>query len=123
MRALLIDTMENKTEVVEVNGLKDYYRLIGCNTIDIVSRGIKGKCYDIICDDEGTFKDDPRISAIDDMGRPMLVGNLIVCGAADEEGNLTDLTEDDINYIGKFTDIMGTRRHPEGIMMICQMEY
>ncbi len=40
MRALLIDTMENKTEVVEVNGLKDYYRLIGCNTIDIVSRGI-----------------------------------------------------------------------------------
>lgn len=43
MKALLINVMENKTEVVEANELKDYYRLIGCTTIDIVNRSIKGK--------------------------------------------------------------------------------
>lgn len=56
MKALLINVMENKIEVVEANELKDYYRLIGCTTIDIVNRSIKGKRYEIICDDEGTFK-------------------------------------------------------------------
>lgn len=84
---------------------------------------IRGKRYEIICDDEGTFKAYPRISAIDDMGNAMLVGNLIVCGQADEEGNLTDLTEADIKHIKEFTNIMGTRKHPEGLLMICQMEY
>lgn len=123
MRALLLNVQENKSEVVNANGLQDYYRLIGCTTIDIVNRGIKGKRYDIICDDEGTFLEDPRISAIDDMGQPLLVGNLIVCGEADEEGNLTDLTEADIKHIGKYINLMGTQKHPEGILMICQMEY
>lgn len=113
MKALLID----------VDGLKDYYRLIHCTTIDIVNRGITGKRYDIICDDEGTFADDPLISAIDDLGRVMLVGNLIVCGEADEEGNLTSLSEADIEHIKENIQNMGTRRHPEGHCMICQMEY
>ena len=47
MKALLINVMENKIEVVEANELKDYYRLIGCTTIDIVNRSIKGKRYEI----------------------------------------------------------------------------
>jgi glycine cleavage system aminomethyltransferase T len=123
MKALLIDVMENKVETVDVNGLEDYYKLIHCTTIDIVNREIKGKRYDIICDDEGTFSDDPLISAIDDLGRAMLVGNLIVCGEADEEGNLTALTDDDIKHIKENIQSMGTSRHPEGHGMICQMEY
>lgn len=123
MKALLIDVMENKVETVDVNGLQDYYKLIHCTTIDIVNREIKGKRYDIICDDEGTFSDDPLISAIDDLGRAMLVGNLIVCGEADEEGNLIALTDDDIKHIKENIQSMGTSRHPEGHCMICQMEY
>lgn len=123
MKALLIGVMENKVSTVDVDGLKDYYRLIHCTTIDIVNRGIKGKRYDIICDDEGTFADDPLISAIDDLGRVMLVGNLIVCGEADEEGNLTSLSEADIEHIKENVQNMGTHRHPEGHCMICQMEY
>lgn len=123
MKALLIDVMENKVETVDVNGLEDYYKLIHCTTIDIVNREIKGKRYDIICDNEGTFSDDPLISAIDDLGRAMLVGNLIVCGEADEEGNLTALTDDDIKHIKENIQSMGTSRYPEGHCMICQMEY
>lgn len=123
MKALLIDVMENKVEVVNVNGLEDYYRLIHCTTVDIVNREIKGKRYDIICDDEGTFSDDPLISAINDLGGVMFVGNLIVCGGTDEEGGLTALTDDDIKHIRENIQSMGTRRHPEGHCMICQMEY
>ena len=123
MKALLIDVMENKVEAIDVNGLEDYYKLIHCTTIDIVNRGIKGKRYDIICDDEVTFSADPLISAIDDLGRAMLVGNLIVCGEADEEGELTALTGDDIKHIKGNIQSMGTCRHPEGHCMICQMEY
>lgn len=84
MEALLVKVLENKVETVDVNGLEDYYKLLHCTTIDIVNRGINGKRYDIICDDEGTFSDAPLISVIDDLGRVTFVGNLIVCGGADE---------------------------------------
>ena len=57
MRGLLLDVMENKVEVVEVNGLDDYYRLIGCSLVDITQREIAGKYYEIICDDEGLLRE------------------------------------------------------------------
>lgn len=115
--------MENKVEEVQANGLKDYYKLIGCTTIDIVNRGIKGKRFDIIADDEGTFVENPKISAIDDMGQPMLVGNIIIAGEADEAGEMTDLTDTDIKHIKENIHIMGTRKYPKGYCMLCQMEY
>ena len=31
--------------------MEDYYKLIDCETIDIVNRDINGNCYDIICDE------------------------------------------------------------------------
>lgn len=79
MRALLLDINANKVEVVNANGLDDYYKLIGCDCIDIVERGIKGKRFDIICDDEGALTSELKISAITDLGEPMLCGNLIIC--------------------------------------------
>lgn len=123
MKALLLNVMENKVEEVQANGLDDYYKLIGCTTIDIANRGIKGKRFDIIADDEGTFVENPKISAIDDMGQPMLVGNLIICGEADKEGEMTDLSDDDIKHIKENIHIMGTCKYPEGYCMLCQVEY
>ena len=70
MRGLLLNVMESKVQIVQANGLKDYYRLIDCSTIDIVKRRSAGKYYEIICDDEGLLKENPKISAIDDMGQP-----------------------------------------------------
>ena len=123
MRGLLLNVMESKVETVQVNGLRDYYRLIDCSTIDIVKRRIAGKHYEIICDDEGLLKENPKISAIDDMGQPMLVGNLIIAGEADENGNLTDLSDADITHIRENIHSMGTRHYPEGYKMLCQVEY
>ena len=101
MIGLLLDLNNNETKVIEANSLQDYYDLIGCNLIEIVSRKIGRKRFDVICDEEGTFAAEPKISAIDNLGTPMFVGNLIICGQADEEGKLTDLSSRDINYIKK----------------------
>ena len=51
MRALFLDMENDDVTVVEVNGLQDYYRLIGCDCIDIANMEIRGKRFDIICDD------------------------------------------------------------------------
>lgn len=121
-KALFLDTVNKATRVVDVSTLEDYYKLIGCRCIDIVTRKIGRKVYDIICDDEGTFVDDPLISAIDDVGRVMLVGNLIVCGLADDEGELTSLSPEDIRYIKKRVQTLDTRRH-EDLLMLTSCNY
>ena len=36
----MIDVENRKVKLVEANGLKDYYKLIGCRTIDIIHRRI-----------------------------------------------------------------------------------
>ena len=124
MKALLLDTVGKTTTVVNPEGLEDYYKMINCRCIDIVTRKIGRKWYDIICDDEGTFVEDPLISAIDNLGRAMLVGNLIICGLANDEGELTDLDANDILYIKKRIQPMYTRRHiDEPLLMLTQCTY
>jgi len=117
MKALLLDTVGKTTTIVNPEGLEDYYKMIGCRCIDIVTRKIGRKYYDIVCDDEGTFVDDPLISAIDDFGRVMLVGSLIICGRADSEGELTDLDANDIKYIKKRIQKIDSRKHDDLLML------
>lgn len=122
MRALLLDAAKCTISEVTPCELEEYQELIGCRCIDIVNRGIAGKRYDIICDDEGLFSCDPRISAIDDTGQPMLAGNLIIAGET-WDGNLTDLSEEDIRHIRNNVHRMQTKLHPEGLLILCQMQY
>ena len=117
MKALLIDTVNKEVKQVNPEDLKDYYELIGCRVVDIVTRKIGRKFYEIICDDEGTFVDDPLISAIDDLGRVMLVGNLIICGKVNSEGDLTDLSSNDIRYIKQRVQKLNTRMHSDLLML------
>ena len=88
---------------IDVNDeLEVFYELIGCRCVDIVQRKIGHKYFDVICDDEGALKDDPVVSAVDTQFRHMLVGNLIV-SKSDDEGNLIDLSEEDIKQILRHT--------------------
>lgn len=123
MKALFIDPQGNEAKVVNPGSLEDYYELIGCNLIDIVTRKIGRKYYDVICDDEGLLQDDPLISAIDDIGRVMFVGKLIVCGLVNDEGENTDLTARDIKYIKDRVQPMYTRQHMEGLLMLTNCNY
>lgn len=80
--------------------LDEFYRLIECDTIDIVKRDIGGKCYCVICDDEGLFKQNP-LPAIANQQTPNInvYGNIIITGEENNEGELTSLTSEDINRI------------------------
>lgn len=40
MKMLMIDVVKKNVRLVEANTLTDYYNLIGCRTIDIISRSI-----------------------------------------------------------------------------------
>lgn len=101
MKVLLLDTDSLQPQVVETEGgLLEWYRLIKCNLIDIVSRKIGGRYYDIILDDEGLFKGAAKPTALDQQQQPQLVGNLVICNT-DGEGNETTLTDEDIKHILK----------------------
>lgn len=113
MRSLLVDVEKGIIAEVEPDGLDDYYELIRCRCVDIVKRNIGGREFDIICDDEGTFVESPRVSAVDQNGNPELVGNLIISGLA-RRGELTDLSDDDISLIRSCFGWVRTLYHPKG---------
>lgn len=120
----LIDVENNEAKVVKAeDSLKEFYKLLNCSTIDIVQRKIGHKRYDIICDDNGLFVENPKISAIDDWGNTMFVGNLLITGLPDEDGELTDLSVHDLAYIAERVEHMSTRLYPEGYLMLTQCRY
>lgn len=104
MKGLLIDVKDSKVRKVKAGTLTEYRKLIGCSYIDITCVKIGGRFYDVICDDEGYFEMEPIVSAVcEEDGKLVsaLVGNLLICGLCDEDGNETDLSEDDISEIKK----------------------
>ena len=99
MRGLLIDVWNNEIREVEASTLDEYYKLVDCNTVDIVYYKIGLKYYNIICDDEGLLKDNVRVSAFNKQMHPILVGNLLIFGDTDDSGELTSLTDKDMIHI------------------------
>ena len=97
MKILLLDVKNRDVKMVEANGLDDYYRLIGCRTIDIVSRSIGDVRVEIVLDDEGALVDKPKASAIDIDGTPMLFGNLLDASGRVIDGELTELTQEEVD--------------------------
>ena len=122
----LIDVKNQIARRVETpDELEAYYSLLNCSTIEIhpVIVGTNGKIYDCICDEEGNFVDDQRISALDNFGNVVFVGSLLIVGTADEEGELTSLNEEDVWYLERFAKNIKTLMHPEGNIVLteCRM--
>ena len=122
LKAYLIDAKNQIARSVETEDELDaLYSLLDCDMIEIHAITIAGnpKVFDVVMDEEGTFKADPKISAINEEGQPMFVGSLLITGTADKEGNLTDLTEDDIDFIkSHVTESVYTLNHPEGLVAL-----
>lgn len=112
-----------ETKRVDLDGLESYYKLIGCRCIDIIRRKIGNRYYEIICDDEGLMVDQPIISSVNRRGEIMTVGNIIITGKADYEGNLTGLTDNEINYIQRQIMHLRTRRDPDGYRILTGVWY
>lgn len=123
MKTILIDVKNERASIIDCKPeLDEYYRHLDCDCIDIVMRKIGGKWFDVMCDDEGLFKAEPKMSAINDLGEPMLVGNLMFFHN-DGEGNLVGLDDEDIEHLKKHIMRMYTRRYPAGYPMLVQCEY
>lgn len=88
---------ESAEEVTIEASLEAYYKLLNCEYIDIVTRQIGGREYSIICDDEGTFKESPKLSAVYQDNSPALVGEIFITNRDAE--NLSDLNDDDVSNI------------------------
>lgn len=125
LTGVLLDVENEVVQAIEIEDSSDeFYRILSCETIDIVRRRIGRKQFNIICDDEGLLMDSPKISAIGNLGNPMLVGNLlIVSGQVDEDGNLTSLTKGEIKYVTDRIMTIYTNNFPEGYPMLTQCEY
>ena len=82
--------------VVEVkkDKLNEFYKLLECDAIDIVKRKIGFNNYYIVCDDEGLLKKSiPSAIKIPSLDIA-LVGNLLIFGSVDDEGDLIGLNEE-----------------------------
>ena len=94
------DSIEEFVEAKEIeSNLDTYYSEIGCDYIEIPERCIGGKLFNIICDESVLLKDDPIPSAVGNGYQEAIFGNLIVCGLADDDGELTGITDEDVQLI------------------------
>lgn len=124
MEMLLLDVYDNKLKLVDVNGLDDYYEKLQCRCIDIVRRKIGDVEVEIICDDEGLLIDKPKISGVSITGEPMLVGNLLVAsGRVTDDGELTELTDEEIQLITECVAEVTTSVYKEPYWVFVEMDY
>lgn len=125
--AILIDMEKDIFGMVDIpNDLETFYKILGCRCIDIVQRRIGAHCkktFEIICDDEGLFKEPQKISAIDNLGQVQLVGSILIVGNADTEGNLTSLSAHDVNYLLSKIQLLVTKNFKNGYPILTQCEY
>ena len=124
MKMLLLDVENKEIKKVEANGLDDYYELIGCRCIDIVRRTIGDVEVEIVLDDEGTLVNQPKISAISPEGTPMLCGNLLVAsGRVTDDGELTELTEGEVDEIMDNVATITTSVYKEPYPVFVEVDY
>ena len=124
MKMLMIDVENKDVRLVEANTLDDYYRLIGCRTIDIISRSIGDIRVEIVLDDEGALVENPKVSAISVDGTPMLFGNLLIAsGKVTEDGELTELMAEEIDEIMQNVATITTSVYTDPYPAIVELDY
>ena len=101
MRAVYLDVSNNaKPVIIDLkDDLNEFYKLIKCDCIDIVSRKVGNKYFDFICDDNGLLVNRPVVSAIDILNNPALVGNLLIVGDSTAYGEMTELSAEEAKMI------------------------
>ena len=125
MKYLLLDVENRDVKMVEANGLDDYYRFIGCRCIDIVHRTIGDDIeVEIVIDDEGALVESPKPSGIDVTSTPALYGNLLIAsGRVTDDGELTELTEAEIDEIMGNVATITTSVYKEPYPALVEVDY
>lgn len=123
MKMILIDVEKIHVDLVDVNGLDDYYKYIGCRCIDIVRRNIGGLPVEIVCDDEGLLVDNPKPSAVTIDGEPTLFGNLLIASGRVVDGELTELTVEEMHHIAEHLGVIMTENLDDAYLGIGGITY
>lgn len=110
LTGILIDTKTNQVSLHALEHGEDanqnlhrMYEILNCEHVEIVERKFGKHYLDIVCDDEGLFKEERIVSVFtQDQGQTVeqIVGNVFIC-SHDEEGNLISLTNEQINSVLK----------------------
>ena len=104
LKGIFLD-VENKQRpvVVEVdNNIYAFHKILRFDDIDITRRTFGEKEFRVVADDIGYFRRIPKFSAYPSsgcLGIMPLVGNLLIFGMEDKFGEMTDLTDEDIELI------------------------
>lgn len=123
---VLIDTEANTAKATTLaDTLDSYYTALHCSCIDIVSCtiGRSKKYFSIICDDEGLFKDSPCISAVSDIGAPMLVGSLFIADYDPDTGELVSLSDRELEYVLDHIIFTASSLRSALSPLLCQVGY
>ena len=124
MQMLMLDVENKDVKMIEANTLADYYRLIGCDYVDIIHRRIGDVEVEIVLDDEGVLVENPKPSGISVNGSIMLWGNLLIAsGRVTDEGELTELTEEEIDDIMDNVATISTSVYKEPYPAFVEMDY
>lgn len=124
MKYLLLDVKNREVKIVEANSLDDYYELIGCRCIDVIHRRIGDVRVEIVLDDECALVKNPKVSAISIDGTPMLCGNLLVAsGRVTDDGELTELTDAEVDEIMDNVATITTSIHKEPYPVFVEVDY
>ena len=99
IRGFLIDPENNIAEERTIEkSLDSYYATLRCSCIDIVSRPIFNRNFDIICDDEALLTCDPYPSALSVLHDVALCGPIFVV-RFDGKDDVTDLEPGDTEFL------------------------
>ena len=117
----LVDVLDDLSGPITIsNPLDALYNVINCDLIDITYLTLGEKEFCVIVDDEGLLKDSPKISAVSETGKPMLVGNLLLV-SADGGEDFESLTSDDISLIEKHIRLIATAHNPLPYPALCNI--
>ena len=89
VKAILIDVTRQRLDEVEVDGLKDYYKLIECNFITVATYINKSDV--IFVDDEGLLKEPKAGFKVKGSNHPYYAGNGLVVGCNHRTGESADV--------------------------------
>ena len=99
IKGLLIKEATERVQIINTNGLDDYYKIIKCSYIDIQEYEVGGKNYIFIFDGEFFDTGKTYTTVIDTEGKTLIAGDVYICGLPDDKGTYSSLTNDDIRNI------------------------
>lgn len=110
VKGVVVDVVKNEIYVKEItyddvkdDYLDEYYKVLNCDTFDIVNRRFGKYCLDVYCDDEGLLKEDKKVALVTYKGSQIveiICGNVFIVGH--KEAETISLTDDEINEVFKY---------------------